>query len=150
MRTFGCFTAVAASLAIALPVHATDTQYNGGDSPAASADIGGASAFASGVKLAYSYTRGGNDRSVGVLKFTNPRVGIYCIQPSSPLKLKRIYPLVSIEWDRSLGESLVAFWRDTSIRTDCPAGNLEVLTWDISRPTQPIRTSRVAFDIVVN
>ncbi len=150
MRMFGCFTTVAAALAITVPAHAEGLGYNGGDSLAASPDTGGAQAFASGVKLAYSYTRGGNDRSIGVLRFTNPSRGIYCLQPSSPLKLRKIYPLVSIEWDRSFGESLVAFWRDTSIGTDCPPGNLEVRTYDISRSSSPILTANVAFDIVVN
>lgn len=158
MRKPGYFIAAAATLAITVPAHAAGAQYNGAGSTR-SGDIAGARPFASGVKLAYSYTRGGGiDRSVGVLTFTNPSTGLYCIQPTTPLKLAKIYPLVSIEFNNSQGEALQAFWRDTSAGSECPQGALEVQTWDISQSVPdgqggsvivPARTSAVAFDIVV-
>ncbi len=158
MRKLGYFIAGGAALAITVPAHAAGAKFNGAGSTRSSGDIAGAKPFASSVKLAYSYTRGGGiDRSVGVLAFTNPSTGVYCIQPTTPLKLKKIYPLVSIEWNNSQGEALQVFWRDTSATTDCPQGDLEVQTWDISESVisgqiaviQPMLTPSVAFDIVV-
>ncbi|MEP6967257.1 MAG: hypothetical protein ABI906_04185 [Pseudomonadota bacterium] len=149
IRKFAGF--IAAALAIAAPGFAAGASYNGAKSHNPSPDMAGAQPFASSIRLAYSYTRAfGVDRSIGVVAFTNPSTGIYCIQPSSPLRLRKLFPLVSIEWSLSFGESLVAFWRDTTAGTDCPRGNLEVQTWDISTPSTPALTGNVAFDIVVN
>lgn len=98
MLKLGYFIAAAATLSIAVSAHAIGVSYNGAGSTRGSGDIAGARPFASNVKLAYAYTDGrGTDRSVGVLAFTNPSTGVYCIQPTSPLRLAKLYPQVSIE-----------------------------------------------------
>jgi hypothetical protein len=141
---------LSSALAVSAPAYAAGTHFNAAGKTKVAPDTR-ATPDKSKFQLAYSYTRGdGTDRSKGVLAFSNPSTGIYCIQPTSAtLNLATVYPLVSIEWALSLGESLQAFWVDTSVFSDCPAGNLEVQTWDISTGTAPVITSNVAFDVVV-
>jgi hypothetical protein len=151
MKSAITLIALAAALAVTAPAYAAGAHFNAAGKVKVAPDTH-AGPDGSAVKVAYSYTRGfGTDRSKGVLAFTNPSTGIYCIQPTSAtLNLAKIYPLVSIEWSTSFGESLQAFWVDTSAFSDCPAGNLEVQTWDISTGTAPVITSNVSFDVVVN
>ena len=90
-------------------------------------------------------------RSKGVADFTNPSTGIYCITPGVNLNLKKIYPLVSIEWGRSSGNALLAFWRDTTLNNkDCGPGLLEVQTFDFDSGTlPPVPSAQVGFDLVI-
>jgi hypothetical protein len=151
MKSAISLIALAAALAVSAPAYAAGAHFNAAGKVRVAPDTHAGPDGGGGVKVAYSYTRGfGTDRSKGVLAFSNPSTGIYCIQPTSAtLNLAKIFPLVSIEWSTSFGEALQAFWVDTTVFSDCPAGNLEVQTWDISTGTAPVITSNVAFDVVV-
>jgi hypothetical protein len=108
-------------------------------------------AFTTKAKLAISWTPtfGGVIRSKGVKSVSNPKTGVFCITPSVSLDLTKIYPLVSIEWGYSSGSSLLAYWRDTSLSTDCGATDLEVQTYDFNNGGSPVPSQLVAFDLVI-
>ena len=90
-------------------------------------------------------------RAKGVADVTNPGVGIYCIKPSTKMDLTTVIPVVSVEWGFSSGNSLLAFYFDyTQFSSgDCPAGYLEVLTYDFASGT-PVASDTVAFTIHVH
>ena len=107
-------------------------------------------AFATNARVAYFYSRGFDPaRSKNVASFTNPSTGIYCITPSVLVNLTKDYPMVSIEWGSSLGEALLAFWQNVAVFTDCPAGALEVQTWDFNGGGSPVPSANVAFDFII-
>jgi len=68
--------------------------------------------------------------------FTHPKEGVFCFLPSkaaglsNPEKLAASYPSVQIEWYYSSGYSLLAYVLRTPF--DCPAGYIEVRTYDFS------------------
>jgi hypothetical protein len=106
-------------------------------------------AFATNAKVAYFYSRGFDAaRYKNVSAFSNPSTGIYCITPSVSLNLAKIYPMVSIEWGASTGSALLAYWRDTNSSTNCPAGALEVQTYDFNSGTIEA-SGNVAFDLII-
>ena len=106
--------------------------------------------YGSQYKLALSYSGiVGKIRAKNVKAVTNPSPGVFCIQSSVSLNLKDIFPLVSIEWGESSGNSLLAFWRDTSIESDCKSGWLEVQTFDFNAGGAPVESNEVAFDLVI-
>ena len=83
----------------------------------------------------------------GVANVTNPNVGIYCIEPSSKaINIKKVVPVVSIEWSYSVGSALLAFYDYGS--PDCPAGYIEVRTYNFGTGT-PVLADTVAFTIIV-
>jgi hypothetical protein len=136
-----------AALAATAPAYAAGARYNAEHMTRVAPDN---RVFASSIfaRAAYYYGRGfAPDRSVNVTSFTNPSTGIYCIKPGTSMGAR--FPLVSIDWAESFGEALQAFVINTSTFSDCPAGNFEVQTWDISTPSAPVVTSNVAFDWVV-
>jgi hypothetical protein len=127
-------------------------QTNGGAAqPAATSEVEPpVAAFVTKAELALTYSGlFGVIRKKNVKTVTNPDTGVFCIESSVPLNLKRIYPLVSIEWGYSLGSALLAFWRDTTNSTDCPSGWLEVQTFDFNTGGAPVATQGVAFDLVI-
>jgi hypothetical protein len=109
-------------------------------------------AFGTNAHLALSYSTLSQTvvRSKGVKSVTMPSTGKVCITPSVSLNLKKIYPLVSIEWGNSSGNALLAFWRDTTLSSgDCGAGVLEVQTFDFNAGGAPVPSNNVAFDFVI-
>ena len=57
--------------------------------------------------------------------------------------------MVSIEWAESMGYALLAYWQDVSAFTDCPAGALEVRTYDFNAGGYPVVSANVAFDLLI-
>ena len=123
--------------------------YNAAGAEAAVQTHAPEAAFATNAKVAYFYSRGFlAARSKNVSAFSNPSTGIYCITPSVSLNLAKIYPMVSIEWGSSSGSALLAYWRDTNSSTNCPAGALEVQTFDFNSGTVEA-SGNVAFDLII-
>ncbi len=107
-------------------------------------------AFSTNAKVAYFYSRGSAaHRSKNVSSFSNPDTGVYCITPSVAVNFAKDYPLVSIEWGHSDGFALLVFWRDVNDSSDCPAGALEVQTYDFNAGGPPVQSGNVAFDFVI-
>jgi hypothetical protein len=88
-------------------------------------------------------------RSTNVSSVTNPSTGIFCITPTVAVNAATVYPMLSIEWGDSSGFALLAYWKDTTIFTDCSAGQLEVTTYDFNAGGTPVLSQKVAFDLVV-
>lgn len=85
-------------------------------------------------------------RSKGVAEVTHPATGDWCIKPQAKWKVEQAVPVVSVEYSLSSGYSLLAFWR--SYGSGCPAGNIEVYTYDFSSGT-PVMSDNVAFTVFV-
>lgn len=63
---------------------------------------------------------------------TNPGTGIFCVAPKRPIYAKNA-PSVTVEWGASIGSNIEAFYEQAGV--DCPAGNIEVPTFDFSSGT---------------
>jgi hypothetical protein len=84
-------------------------------------------------------------RSKNVAAVTNPSIGVVCIKPKAGvLNINTIVPSVTVEWGASLGNDLLAFFEH--IKVGCPAGTIEVRTYDLAGNLNP----RVAFTIVAD
>jgi hypothetical protein len=84
-------------------------------------------------------------RSKNVISVTRHSTGSYCIYPKPGIvDTSRIIPAVTVEWGRSYGSDLLAFYRDGTY--DCPLGSIQVLTYDLKGN----RIDRVAFVISVD
>lgn len=134
--------------AVALAVPAAAENYNGGN--AFPTEASGAAQSPS-ARLTALIAPGGNlIRSKNVANVTNPAVGITCIRPTPGrgISVGRIVPAVSVEWGWSSGNDLVAYYfsNEPSFFTDCPAGYIEVRTYDFDGNP----SDRVAFTIVVD
>jgi len=141
--------ALATVLACSALSFAEETYNNAGATPAVQTHVP-ETAFATNAKVAYFYSRGfAAARYKNVSAFSNPSTGVYCITPSVAINTAKDYPLVSIEWGSSLGSALLAFWRDVQTFTDCPAGALEVQTFDFNAGGSPVASGNVAFDLVI-
>lgn len=101
------------------------------------------------VALYYSPSFGGVIHSKGVAKVTTIATGIHCITPSIAVNLAAVTPQVSVDWNLSAGFALLAFTKDTSAFTDCPAGDLEVTTYDFNAGGTPVLSNLVAFNFVL-
>jgi len=95
-----------------------------------------------------------NDDCIGknVANITMPDIGINCIKPSFAARLgnlQNIVPAVSAEWGTSAedasDELLVYYKRSAS---DCPAGTIEVMTYDGNHGS-PILSDGVSFTLIV-
>ncbi|MGO8988275.1 MAG: hypothetical protein ACLQHW_05285 [bacterium] len=85
-------------------------------------------------------------RAYGVKAVTHPATGIYCIKPSGTWKVAQVAPAVTVEWGYSSGSALLAYYFAEA--EDCPAGNIEVLTYNFGSGA-PDAEDTVAFTIVV-
>jgi len=144
--------ALAAGLSFAAGAFAGGAVPNGGADAFAKAKAASAAAapYTTKSKLALYYTPtfGGIIRSKGVSAVTNPSTGIICITPSVSLNLAAIYPQVGIDWNLSSGFSLLAYTKDTSAFSDCPAGDLEVTTYTFDT-TGTVLSNLVAINLEV-
>jgi len=134
--------------AVAFAVPAAAETSNGGN--ALPTEASGA-AQSTQARLTALIAPGGNlIRSKNVAAVTNPGVGITCIKPTAGkgIGIGRIVPAVSVEWGWSIGNDLAAYYfsNEPSFFTDCPAGYIEVRTYDFSGNL----SDRVAFTIVVD
>ena len=134
--------------AAVLSVPAVAEPYNGGE--AIPSEASGAAQSPS-ARLTALIAPGGNlIRSKNVANVTNPSTGITCIKPTpgKGIGIGRIVPAVSVEWGWSIGNDLVAFYfsNEPIFFTDCPAGYIEVRTYDFGGNL----SDRVAFTIVVD
>jgi hypothetical protein len=128
--TFTRLATVAASFVLAAAAHAGPTNNGAGAAQVAAAK---AVPMATTAKMAILYSPiSGTIRSKNVASVSSPSVGIYCFAPTTAQNLDKIYPLVSVEWGWSSGNSLVAMVRDTAEFTNCAAGELEVRTFDLT------------------
>jgi hypothetical protein len=86
-------------------------------------------------------------RSKNVATVTNPSIGITCIRPTPGMgiNVNRIVPSVTVEFSFSDGTDVLAFYNSPEF-TDCPSGQIEVLTFDFDGNL----SDRVAFTIVVD
>jgi hypothetical protein len=92
---------------------------------------------------AYYYSRGfAAPRFKNVNGFTHPSTGVFCIHSS--VATGKIYPMVSVEWNESLGNSLLAYWKVGA--TDCPSGWFEVTTYAFNSGGPATLSDQVAFD----
>jgi len=132
--------------------YAGKTSNGPASAPAATPGVPAAlTAFGTKARVALSYSGlWGYIRSVGVASVSHPSTGVYCIVPSVALNYGAIYPMVSVEWNGSRGNALLAFWRDTSINHyDCGLNALEVQTFDFDGGGLPVLSDNVAFDLLV-
>jgi hypothetical protein len=69
-------------------------------------------------------------RSNNVMQVTSPSAGTYCITPVKPVDALTVYPVVSAEYitSRYVMYAGSAVWQDTTVASDCAAGDLEVRT----------------------
>jgi hypothetical protein len=145
-----CF-AFATLLAFSVLSFAEDRNNAGVSAPAAQQEPQPqATGFTTNAKVAYYYSRGfATARSKNVSHFSNPSTGVYCIKPSVALNFSKIYPLLSIEWGTSDGFALLAYWRDIASSSDCPAGELEIQTYDFNAGGYPVASGNVSFSFVI-
>ena len=101
------------------------------------------------VALYYTPAFGGVIHSKGVAAVSTPTTGIHCITPSIAVDLAQVTPQVSVDWNMSAGNALLAFTKDTSAFTNCPAGDLEVTTYDFNAGGAPVLSNNVAFNFVL-
>ena len=147
-RLIGAALSVACAAAISTAALAAPVAYNAQGRPSSQHSSPGGG-FSTKAKVAYYYSRGQTDRSKNVADFENPSTGIYCIEPSIPVNLKKDEPLVSVEWARSFGYALEAYWIDVNDYSDCPDGYLEVTTYDFNAGGYPVLSDEVAFNLVI-
>lgn len=84
-------------------------------------------------------------RGKGVSAVTNPDPGLFCIRPNvSGLHPSRVIPMVSVEWSLSTANDAAAQWR--SVRSLCPAGTLEFLTFNA---TTGVPNQDTSFTVVI-
>jgi len=95
------------------------------------------------IALIYSPLYGAALLSVGIAGVTNPGTGIFCVAPKKAIYAKNV-PSVAVEWGSSLGSSIEAFYEQGG--SDCPAGNIEVRTFDFSSGTATA-SQNVAFSV---
>ncbi len=70
-------------------------------------------------------------RGKGISAVTNPAAGIFCVRSNlSGFRPQRVVPVVSVEYSLSTANETDAQWR--SSRTVCPAGTLEIYTFNQS------------------
>ncbi len=124
--------AILSATLASLPAHAQPPANNGGlpINPTASGPA------QSTARLAALIAPGGNlVRSKNVASVTAPSTGITCIRPTAGagINVARIVPEVTVEWGWSFGNSLMAFYfsNEPGFFSDCPAGNIEVRTYDL-------------------
>lgn len=123
--------------------------YNAEGMRAAHQPIAPHGPFTTKAKVMYGYFRGFiADRSKNVSDFQHPSTGIYCIQPSIAVDFNNDTPQTGVEWDWSSGFGLWAFWQDVADFSDCPAGYLEVKTYDLESGAA-VQSDNVAFDMVL-
>ncbi|MBV9569671.1 MAG: hypothetical protein JO056_00315 [Alphaproteobacteria bacterium] len=69
-------------------------------------------------------------RSNNVASVTSPSSATYCITPIKPIDPHIVYAVASAEYLSSQWYPYggYAVWQDTTVATDCPAGDLEVRT----------------------
>jgi hypothetical protein len=123
------------------------TSHNGSASAAQRHALGHAQAPK--ARLVASVDPGGSvNRSKNVKSVSHPSTGIYCIKPKkrAHIKVNRIVPSVSVEWDNSSGNALMADWLIHP--SGCPSGTIGVTTINGSDGSfDP--DDNVAFTIVV-
>lgn len=68
-------------------------------------------------------------RGKGISAVTNPSAGIFCVRSNlAGFRPQRVVPVVSVEYSLSTANETDAQWR--SSRTMCPAGTLEIYTFN--------------------
>ena len=95
-------------------------------------------------------------RSKNVAVVTNPSTGIVCLKLVYGFHIGQTAPILSIDWDRSLGVVLFAQWDSGHLDCPGPVGRMiEVQTYKgdtggVGSPYQvPVLSDQVAFEILV-
>lgn len=97
--------------------------------------------------LDYSPSFGGIIASKNVSAVNSPATGVFCVVPTVPLKTGSL-PVVTVEWGLSSGNSLQAFLVNSVF--DCPAGQIDIRTYDFNAGLPPISSVLVAFTVFVD
>ena len=84
-------------------------------------------------------------RAKGVISVSNPQPGVFCIRPVAAIAPSRVVPNVSTDFYSTGGFDTFAQWN--SGRTSCPAGRIQVNTFDASSTAA---FNDVAFTVTVN
>jgi hypothetical protein len=82
----------------------------------------------------------------GFSSVERPETGVYCLTPSpgSGINVEHPNAVVSVEWDESSGEELLAFALNTGT-SSCPSTTIEVRTYNLKHES----TNSAAFTIIV-
>jgi len=99
------------------------------------------------LMLDYSPSFGGIIASKNVAAVNSPATGVFCVVPIVPLNAGSL-PIVSVEWGASSGNSLMAFLVNSVF--DCPAGQIDVRTYDFNAGVPPVSSVLVAFTVFVD
>lgn len=97
-----------------------------------------------------AFAFGGTVRSKNVTAVNRIATGVYCVVPAIEVDLAGIYPQLTPEWTLSSGNSGLAYWRNTATSSTCPAGNIEVRTFDFNAGGPAAASDKVAWVLVVN
>jgi hypothetical protein len=74
---------------------------------------------------------------------TSPATGEYCLTPRAGINPATSPLIVSVDWSNSSGSDLWVYWRSSG--AGCPAGQYDVLTYQLGGDTTPDQTGTVAF-----
>ena len=107
----------------------------------------------------WAHTRGSAGRSAGTTggaggagRQARPNLadtGVYCLTPSAGVPVVESHAVASVELGASSGDDLFVFpWADVN---QCPAGTLEVQTYDLGGPDpgDPEPSNDVAFSVII-
>ena len=84
-------------------------------------------------------------RVKGVSAVTNPVDGTFCIRPTvSGFRPRHVFPVVTVDYSLSEVNGTTAQWR--SGRPFCPAGTIEIVTYDV---TTGVMNNTTAFTVVI-
>ena len=74
---------------------------------------------------------------------TSPSTGEYCLTPAAGISPATSPLIVSVDWSVSLGSDLWVYWRSSGV--GCPAGQYDVLTYQLGGDATPDLSGTVAF-----
>lgn len=81
----------------------------------------------------------------GVAVVTNPQDGTFCIKANVPgFRPRHVFPVVTVDYSQSEVNGTTAQWR--SGRPFCPAGTIEIVTYDV---TTGVMNNTTAFTVVI-
>jgi hypothetical protein len=147
IRTFAA-VALLAGIAMSSFAAGPNAGYAAVERAKAGVAAGGVYTTKAKVAVYYSPGFGGVIHAKGVAAVSTPSTGIHCITPSISVSLPGVTPQVTVDWNLSSGFSLLAYTKDTSAFSDCPAGDLEVTTYTFDA-SGAVLSNNVAFNFVL-
>ncbi|MBV8801011.1 MAG: hypothetical protein JO208_14545 [Alphaproteobacteria bacterium] len=100
------------------------------------------------LELYYNAKTATITRSYNVANVSSIAQGTYCITPTNPVDPNKIYPAGSAEYLNNGWYPYAGYvsWQDTTVATDCAAGDLEVKTIYGGGPQNAISFSLLVFE----